>query len=256
MEIPEIKKTRKEELVILAFVVITLVAINYNLINNSIVSFMDESQEVHVDRIIDGDTFETTIDGQQTSVRLSGINSPEKKEFMYQEAKDFLSAKILGKNVTLKFTNEKTDKYGRTLAYVFLGEGNESPDVNVNVLMVKEGYANYYFYSGKDTYSSALISAWDGCVANGKNLCESSVDICSSCIKIGLEKVVNICNFSCSMANWTIETEGREIFPFGGTVDGISTGDNTMGFQLDLANSGGTVFLRDSQGKLVDWKVF
>ena len=62
------------------------------------------------------------------SVRLSGIDTPEMKsqcieeKKMAKEAQESLSNLILHKQITLK--NVKTEKYGRILADVYLGETN------------------------------------------------------------------------------------------------------------------------------------
>ena len=40
--------------------------------------------------------------------------------------------------------------------------------------MVENGFANYYFYSGKDKYSDDLLEAWNKCIQNDVNLCEKS----------------------------------------------------------------------------------
>jgi micrococcal nuclease len=76
------------------------------------------------------------------SIRLAGIDSPELRSKNSQEkaaaieARDWLSAKILGKFVKLKI--QKREKFGRLLADVFLdGE-------NMNELLVTEGYAKVY----------------------------------------------------------------------------------------------------------------
>lgn len=75
-------------------------------------------------------------------VRLNGIDSPEIKsnnedeKKIAKEARDYLASKILHKNVILK--NITTEKYGRILADVYLG------DVHFNKLMIKERFAVEY----------------------------------------------------------------------------------------------------------------
>jgi micrococcal nuclease len=229
---------------ILAVLILILFAINYSFLDRQLVNFFNTEEEISVDRIIDGDT----IESNSTSIRLLGINAPEKGDFYYNEAKEFLASEIFNKTVVLKFTNEKTDKYGRTLAYIFLDE------ININVKTVKQGYANYYFYSGKDEYSDELVDAWKECIKNRINLCRPSQNLCSQCINIGNSSnfIANTCSFNCNISGWTIKGEGREKFIF----SGILNSNEEKEFSLDLTDSGGSIFLRDNNGGLVLWKEY
>jgi len=235
------KKSIKKEIKILFILIIVLVVINYQTIDNFLKNFFNTNQRVYVDRVLDGDT----IEGENRSIRLLGINTPERGEFLYEEAKGFLKDYLLNKNVTLEFVGDRRDKYGRLLAYVFLdGE-------NVNIKMVENGFANYYFYGGKDKYSDELLNAWNMCLTNNVNLCEKSDDVCSVCIKISDSSLINNCSFSCNITNWQVRGEGREKFIFSENI--LAPNEKTY-FVLDLKNTGGSLFLRDAKGKLVEWK--
>lgn len=83
----------------------------------------------NVVRVVDGDTIIVDIDGDETRVRLIGIDTPESvhpDDTLNSErgktASDFTSELLTGKQVYLEYGEEKTDKYGRTLAYVFLSD--------------------------------------------------------------------------------------------------------------------------------------
>lgn len=66
-------------------------------------------------------------------IRLSGVNTPERGQTGYQEAKDFVTSLCLGKTVGLDIDDARHyDKYGRTLAVVYAG------DTNVNAELLKE----------------------------------------------------------------------------------------------------------------------
>jgi len=88
--------------------------------------------------VIDGDTFE--IEGG-IKVRLIGIDTPEMKnknkttDCFAIEAKKKIESLISGKEVILEKDVSETDKYGRLLRYVYLG------DKMINETLVKEGYA-------------------------------------------------------------------------------------------------------------------
>ena len=76
------------------------------------------------------------------SVRLNGIDAPEIKgkcaeeKEVAKEARDFLSNLVLNKVIRLE--NVESEKYGRILADVYLG------DVHLNELLLKERYAVKY----------------------------------------------------------------------------------------------------------------
>lgn len=234
-------RKNKRDIKILIVLIIALFALNYPFLDNLLTNFFDVSREVHVDRIIDGDTLEA----ENGSVRLLGINTPERGEFLYEEAKDFLEDILLDENVTLEFIGDRYDKYDRLLAYILLN------DTNINVKMVEEGFANYYFYSGKDKYSDELLGAWEICIEEEVNLCEKSENPCAECVNINSNSVVNSCSFSCDITNWQVRGEGREKFIY--SEQTLVPGEDSN-FALDLTNTGGSLFLRDDAGKLVEWK--
>lgn len=97
-----------------------------------------------ITRVVDGDTADVMIDlgfsvTVNTTLRLYGINTPEMKGASKAEgakSKARLKELVEGKDVVIE--SRVYDKYGRTVATVFLG------DVNVNDLMVREGLAVPY----------------------------------------------------------------------------------------------------------------
>ena len=107
--------------------------------------------------VVDGDTFQLDT-GEK--IRLIGIDTPEyqpwkhRADFYGKEA--FLYAKSLLKNkkVRLEKDAEEKDKYGRTLAYVYLEDGTF-----VNRLLVTEGYARARNYPPDSRYQKTLKEA-------------------------------------------------------------------------------------------------
>ena len=97
---------------------------------------------VGVKRVIDGDTLEL-ITGEQ--VRLIGVDTPETKhprkpvEYFGKEATAFTLRTVAGKRVRLEYDQQRHDKYGRTLAYVYLEDGTF-----VNAEIIREGYGFAY----------------------------------------------------------------------------------------------------------------
>ena len=84
--------------------------------------------------ISDGDTLKVlTADKIQVTIRLEGIDCPEKVQSHGDKAKAALSDLTFGKTVTVKKTGQ--DRYGRTLALIYVG------DLHVNDQMVADGWA-------------------------------------------------------------------------------------------------------------------
>jgi len=234
---------KSKQIYLLIFLVFILILLNYNFLNKKTEEFLDIKDFAKVDRVIDGDTI---VIGNSTSVRLLGINTPERGEFFYSEAKEFLESFVLNKTILLEYGKNRYDKYGRTLAYLYINSEN------VNLKLVENGFANYYFYDGRDKYSDSFEEAWKKCVERNINLCKASINPCSSCIKIKYSGIINSCNLNCNVDGWEIKGEGRKKFLF----NGILKPDEEIKFELDLTNSGGSLFLRDGEGKLVEWKSY
>lgn len=71
----------------------------------------------YVTRVIDGDTF-TLHSGE--IIRLLCVDTPEKNQPEYEEAKLFLESLILGKEVNLTASLTDKDIYNRSLRYVYV----------------------------------------------------------------------------------------------------------------------------------------
>ncbi len=229
---------KQKQVLLLSILIIALLAINYPFIDNALKDFLTDYNVVHVERVIDGDTIVAN-----ESIRLLGINSPERGELYYNEAKEYLEELILNKTIKLEFGKERKDKYNRILAYVYYN------NKNINLELVQNGYANYYFYGGKDKYSNDLESAWEECINNNINLCEASIHQCSECISLTHNSIINSCNFSCDVSGWEIKAQGRDKIVF----SEILRNGEELGFELELMETGDTLFLRDVEGGLILW---
>lgn len=244
---------------------------NYHYLDSYATGKFVESQKetVSVIRVVDGDTIKINNSGKEDTVRLLGINTPEKGERYYKEAKDFLNLTLTGKEITLEKGRGDRDRYDRLLRYVFLnGE-------NVNEKIIREGYANYYFPSGYDAHSFELIKAFDSCVKNNLYFCEASKDVCSKCIvlkelNVKDQEVVlyNECENECDITSWSIKDEGRKKYIFGNyTLNGkeevhiiVGSGKNTNNKLIWVRSDyvwnedHDTIFLRDNEDGLVLYK--
>lgn len=110
-----------------------------------------------VSRIVDGDTIEFYDKWNKVKGRLIGIDAPENSKTRYgytenlgSESKDHLSTLIVNQEVRIEYdpSQSKTDRYGRYLIYIFLGE------VNIGNQMIADGYAKEYTYNKKYKYQS------------------------------------------------------------------------------------------------------
>ena len=105
----------------------------------------DHGGDYHaVTRVVDGDTF-WIDDGTQRGrkVRLIGVDAPETQSngrkpvgYFGQESKKYLTRLLEKKKVRLEYDVDETDRYGRTLAYVYLEDGTF-----VNAELLEKGYA-------------------------------------------------------------------------------------------------------------------
>ncbi len=252
---------RKKGVLLLVFLISLFLAVNYQFIDYQIEEFLNYYESGFVGRIVDGDT--AIINGNST--RLLGINTPEKGERYYQEAKDFLSGLILNKTVEMEYGKDQYDQYGRRLAYITLEEKN------INVELVRNGFANIYLLNDK-RYKGELDQAWKECIDEGINLCEKSENKCT-CAELREfydQSVVlyNNCGFDCNLTGWTIKDEGRKKFVFENfilrkgkevkIIVGNGRDDESAlfweGEEYVWTKTGDTLFLRDREGKLVLWK--
>jgi len=76
-------------------------------------------------RVVDGDTI--ILDGHERGC-LIWVDTPETKDprkpvqYFGKEASEFTKRMVEGKKVRLEYDQNRIDKYGRTLAYVYLEE--------------------------------------------------------------------------------------------------------------------------------------
>lgn len=86
--------------------------------------------------VVDGDTVDVRLDSGMIRVRLHAIDTPERGQPYGNVAKDALSRIVFGRAVEIEPYAQ--DRYDRLVARVWMG------DVDVNALMIKQGYAWAY----------------------------------------------------------------------------------------------------------------
>ncbi len=133
-------------------------------------------QTASVSRVIDGDTIELAGGAK---VRYIGIDTPEigsrNPECFGMEAKEYNRQLVEGKEVILVKDVSETDRYGRLLRYVFVG------DTFVNLDLVTSGHAYASSYPPDVAEQEALNAAqrdarsrgaglWTGCGTQTESL--------------------------------------------------------------------------------------
>ena len=91
-----------------------------------------------VDGVLDGDTLQAVVDGQQVEIRLIGINAPEADECYGEASRTELASLVTGRTVVLTPDGPDSDADGRLLRYVIL---EQDPPVLVNAELVSTGAA-------------------------------------------------------------------------------------------------------------------
>ncbi|AKB84182.1 thermonuclease family protein [Methanococcoides methylutens] len=104
----------------------------------------------NVTEVIDGDTF---VISSGEKVRLIGVDTPERGEPYYEEARQYMVDNVLGMTVGLESDVSDTDRYGRLLRYVWLN------DTMVNNELVLLGLAYSKAYEPDTYYQEQLDSS-------------------------------------------------------------------------------------------------
>lgn len=128
-------------------------------------------------RVVDGDTILVGSGGSEVRVRLIGIDTPEAVtpeqpvECYGPEASGFTRSQLEGRTVNLEFDVERFDRFGRTLAYVWLD------GVLFNEVLVARGFATVTTFPPNVKYVDRFVEAqrqareagrglWGACAAS------------------------------------------------------------------------------------------
>lgn len=117
-------------------------------------------------RAIDGDTVELSGGAK---LRYIGIDTPEKGEPFYKEAKTYNRQLVEGKRVKIEYDVQEKDRYGRLLGYVYVD------DYFVNAEMIKEGLAFLYTYPPNVRYSDYFVKLQKSAREEGKGVWTTAV---------------------------------------------------------------------------------
>lgn len=129
--------------------------------------------EATVARVLDGDTVELDVSDDKALIKIRYLlvdtpeiahNASEVAECFGDEARVQNQTLVLGKTVRLEYDVECQDRFGRTLAYVYVGTRM------VNEILVERGYARVLFIKPNDKYINKMRALEDVAQANGTGL--------------------------------------------------------------------------------------
>lgn len=246
-----------------------------------------------VTRVIDGDTINVVINGQEFTVRYIGIDTPETVhpskpvESFGPEASNKNKELVEGKEVILYKDVSETDQYDRLLRYIYVD------GIFVNYELVKEGYANTSRYppdvACADLFGQAEREAREamaGLWGAEPTLAATQAATGSSSISIGYifydgvvsrsepyeyVEIVNNGSAAVDLAGWSLHDEAGKTFRFPayqsqpGESCRVYTNDNHpeyCGFSYyqnnpAIWNNGGDcATLKDSAGQIMDNKCY
>lgn len=197
---------------------------------------------VNVTKVIDGDTIDTSIG----KVRLLGINTPEKNQPYYEEAKAFLK-QYEGKQVEIERAKEDKDKYNRFLRYIFYNK------IFINQEILKQGLANLYVYS-EDKYTQALKEAESSAQNQEKALWKKSINYgCLELIKLKYLEETRcnnqeqlILNNKCNNLNVILKDDANHIYQIN-----LEPGTFVKNFSCVFNDEGDSLSVRDKDGLLL-----
>lgn len=146
---------KNKKLVALLGGIFLLLVVGYLIVNPGLLNVwpgevkIDENAYYPVSHVVDGDTFDASVDGHDIRIRVLGINTPETVdprkpvECYGPEASAAAKELLDGRKVMLKYNpnREKRDKYGRYLLYAYRDDG-----LFVNEYMIQEGFAREYTF--------------------------------------------------------------------------------------------------------------
>ena len=228
-----------------------------------------QNYNMTVTEVIDGDTFYL---GNGDKIRMLGINTPESGKPYSQEATEFLTSMLMGKEVTLvnDGKNDDSDSYGRLLSHVYIN------DTLVNYEIIKVGLAFWYPYTSGTDMDEMYEEAQHYASNNTLGLwTESSYNLTIDYIEYDPEGeeadgeylvLTNHENYNISMVGWYLQDEAAQTaYEFNFTImnntsiriyTGLGTDNETTLFwgwhQGIWNNSGDFAIIQDQNGYMVD----
>ena len=125
-------------------------------------------EQAMIVKVVDGDTITVNLNGQNQTIRIIGINTPETVDprtgvecfgiEASNKAKEYFKSKNYQAWLEKDEGQGERDKYQRLLRYVFADDGN----VDYGLQMISQGYAYEYTYNTykyQSSYKNAQLEA-------------------------------------------------------------------------------------------------
>lgn len=234
-----------------------------------------DGQHVKIAYVIDGDTVE--LDNGRR-VRYLGINTPERGQPFYKEATEANRRLAEGQAAWMVLDTQPTDRFGRTLAYLWI------QDRFVNLELVSQGYANAYTEPPNVRYSEEILAAEQE-ARNAQAGLWALADVPIRIREINYDApgpdhqnpngewiaFENKGSEAILLSGFTLKDEANHIYTFPSVYLEPSTvielhsgqgrdGGGTLYWGLSedavWSNNGDSAYLRNPQGKLVDYYTY
>lgn len=128
-------------------------------------------------RVVDGDTLIALVDGEETTIRLLNIDTPETKDpdeavqCLGPEAAEFLADRLpAGTEIELDYDEERLDRYDRTLAAVYESESL------INAEIAAAGLGVPVYFAPNDRFLPEVEDAARSAQSDGSGLYSSQVE--------------------------------------------------------------------------------
>jgi endonuclease YncB( thermonuclease family) len=181
-----------------------------------------EGESARVTYVYDGDTIEVEIGGSIWDVRYIGIDTPEREQPYYEEAKQANLDMVGDEDVILVQDVSNVDQYGRLLRYVYLSDGTF---VNAELLRNGDGRTisippdvahERYFESLQEQARQNRRGLWgleeNASLPAGCNTCEKNAHDCED---FGSRRQAQACFEVC------LERTGEDVHHLDGGGDGF-----------------------------------
>lgn len=222
----------------------------------------EQPEKTRVGRVIDGDTLELE---NGSKVRLNGINTPEKGERLWDEARIELLW-VEGSEVRLERDIERKDRYGRLLMYVY------SDGEMINQRLVAKGLAHVYRTKNR-MHLDVLLEEEKKAREKQLGIWEESEEGCVELLELDAEEeyfvIENKCPYKVNISYWKVKDEATNSLEFPEFMleaNALLTVHSGKGISniTDLYWGKGNVwnndydrlFLRDSDGLLVAFEEY